>query len=180
MAEHFAKVHGSEQDKINCPFYHKVGICRHGDFCIKRHNVPIFSRTILLRGMYTNPRSHINPTDMNPEIEQELQKHLDLFYTDVFSELSKYGEVEELMVTDNLAPHLLGHVFVRYITEDDAEKAYKSLQGRFYNSIPLKPEYSPVADFRDARCKQYDNENEGCQRGDFCNFLHVRDLFFLG
>jgi len=32
-AEHLARIHGTEEDKVNCPFYFKIGACRHGDKC---------------------------------------------------------------------------------------------------------------------------------------------------
>ena len=35
-ATHLARIHGTEEDKVNCPFYFKIGACRHGDRC-SRH-----------------------------------------------------------------------------------------------------------------------------------------------
>jgi len=70
--------------------------------------------------------------------------------------------------------HLVGNVYVKYEFEEDAEKAMKALTGRFYGGRLLVPEYSPVTDFREGRCRQYDlNE---CQRGGQCNFLHLKRL----
>lgn len=37
---------------------------------------------------------------------------------------------------------------------------------------PLFAELSPVTDFREACCRQH--ESNECQRGGFCNFMHVR------
>lgn len=37
---------------------------------------------------------------------------------------------------------------------------------------PLYAELSPVTDFREACCRQ--NENGECNRGGFCNFMHLR------
>ena len=37
----------------------------------------------------------------------------------------------------------------------------------------LHCEYSPVTDFSEARCRQYDDAT--CARGGYCNFLHVRE-----
>jgi len=36
----------------------------------------------------------------------------------------------------------------------------------------LVPEYSPVTDFREARCRQFDETN--CGRGGYCNFMHMK------
>ena len=32
MAEHLARIFGSEEDRVNCPFYFKMGACRNGDW----------------------------------------------------------------------------------------------------------------------------------------------------
>lgn len=43
------------------------------------------------------------------------------------------------------------------------------------NALPGRPLYaelSPVTDFREACCRQ--NENGECNRGGFCNFMHLR------
>ena len=37
----------------------------------------------------------------------------------------------------------------------------------------MNVEFSPVSDFREARCRQYDEGT--CQRGPYCNFMHVRE-----
>lgn len=46
----------------------------------------------------------------------------------------------------------------------------------FFSSLPsgrpLYAELSPVTDFREACCRQ--NENGECNRGGFCNFMHLR------
>ena len=39
--------------------------------------------------------------------------------------------------------------------------------------MALTCEYSPVTDFREARCRQFD-EGE-CSRGGYCNFMHIRE-----
>ncbi len=35
-------------------------------------------------------------------------------------------------------------------------------------------EYSPVTDFKEARCRQYDVKD--CSRGGYCNFMHLKVL----
>jgi splicing factor U2AF subunit len=70
-------------------------------------------------------------------------------------ELAKYGEIEEMNVCDNIGEHLLGNVYVKYNKEEDADKGYKGLNGRFYAGKSIKIEYSPVTDFRESRCRQF-------------------------
>ena len=85
MAERLANIFGTEKDKfvvvlyfvhfcffcslfemrnliffflfsrVNCPFYFKIGACRHGDRCSRLHNRPVISETILFKNMYINP-----------------------------------------------------------------------------------------------------------------------------
>jgi splicing factor U2AF subunit len=38
----------------------------------------------------------------------ELQQDFDLFYEDIFMELAKFGEIEEMNVCDNIGDHLVG------------------------------------------------------------------------
>ena len=43
MAKKLARMYGTEEDKVNCPFYYKIGTCRYGDKCLRIHNKPPFS-----------------------------------------------------------------------------------------------------------------------------------------
>ena len=56
--------------------------------------------------------------------------------------------------------------------EEHAQKAVDDLNNRWYNSLPIYAELSPVTDFREACCRQY--ETSECTRGGYCNFLHVK------
>jgi hypothetical protein len=46
--------------------------------------------------------------------KQELQQDFDLFYEDIFMELAKYGEIEEMHVCDNVGDHLVGNIYIRF------------------------------------------------------------------
>eukprot|EP01060_Flectonema_neradi_P004917 TRINITY_DN1324_c1_g1_i2.p2 TRINITY_DN1324_c1_g1~~TRINITY_DN1324_c1_g1_i2.p2 ORF type:complete len:182 (+),score=32.58 TRINITY_DN1324_c1_g1_i2:441-986(+) len=86
----------------------------------------------------------------------------------------KLGEILELNIVDNVCEHLLGNVYVKFATEEDAENAHKNLTGRFYGGRMLMPEYVPVTDFHESSCRQYE-ENE-CERGGLCNFMHLKGV----
>ena len=44
-----------------------------------------------------------------------LQKHYDEFYEEVFFEIeTKYGEIEEMNVCENLGDHIVGNVYVKF------------------------------------------------------------------
>ncbi|KAI0231224.1 Splicing factor U2AF 26 kDa subunit [Lamellibrachia satsuma] len=177
MAEYLASIFGTEKDKVNCSFYFKIGACRHGERCSRLHNKPTFSQTILLQNLYLNPQntaqtadgSHIHVSDV------EMQSHYDEFFEEVFVELElKYGEIEEMNVCDNLGDHLVGNIYVKFHQEESAEKAVADLNNRWFNARPIHAELSPVTDFREACCRQY--EMGECTRGGFCNFMHLKPI----
>ena len=65
-------------------------------------------------------------------------------------------------------------MYVKFATEEQAEKALRSLAGRFYAGRVISPEFCPVTDLADARCRQYDDAQ--CSRGGFCNFIHWKHV----
>ena len=123
--------------------------------------------------------------DANP-----LQEHYDNFFEDVFVECEdKYGPVEEMNVCDNLGDHLVGNVYVKFKKEEDADKAVKDLNNRWFGGRPVYAELSPVTDFREACCRfllpsqliafsyldQFRQYEMGeCTRAGFCNFMHLK------
>ncbi|KAL8487140.1 hypothetical protein ACS0TY_023249 [Phlomoides rotata] len=174
MAEHLASIFGTEKDRVNCPFYFKIGACRHGDRCSRLHNRPTISPTLLLSNMYQRP-DMITPgvdTQGQPIEASKIQEHFEDFYEDIFEELSKFGDIESLNVCDNLADHMIGNVYAQFKEEDQAAAALNALQGRFYSGRPIIGDFSPVTDFREATCRQY--EENSCNRGGYCNFMHVK------
>jgi splicing factor U2AF subunit len=176
MAEHLASIFGTEKDRVNCPFYFKIGACRHGDRCSRLHNRPTISPTLLLSNMYQRPDIITPGVDPNgqPIDPRQIQQHFEDFYEDIFLELSKFGYIETLNVCDNLADHMIGNVYVLFREEDHAAAALASLHGRFYSGRPILADFSPVTDFREATCRQY--EENSCNRGGYCNFMHVKKI----
>ncbi|KAH8551586.1 hypothetical protein BGW37DRAFT_494245 [Umbelopsis sp. PMI_123] len=168
MADYLASIYGTEKDKVNCSFYFKIGACRHGDRCSRKHIKPSFSQTLLLSNLYRNP-SHDPTKNLSPE---QLQEDFDLFYEDIFMELAKFGEIEEMVVCDNVGDHLVGNVYIQYRYEEQAGNAVDDLNKRFYAGRPLYAELSPVTDFKEACCRQH--EIAECNRGGFCNFMHLK------
>lgn len=81
-----------------------------------------------MANLYQNP-AHDPTCQMTTE---QIKQHFDLFFEDMFVELAKYGEIEELNVCDNVGDHLVGNIYVRYRNEEDASRANKDLNNRFY------------------------------------------------
>ncbi|CAH8267441.1 unnamed protein product [Arabidopsis lyrata] len=167
MAEHLASIFGTEKDRANCHFYFKIGACRHGDRCSRLHTKPSISPTLLLSNMYQRPDMITPGVDVNGNRidPRKMQAHFEDFYEDLFEELNKYGEIESLNV---------GNVYVQFREEEQAGNALHNLQGRFYAGRPIIVDFSPVTDFREATCRQY--EEETCKRGGYCNFMHLKSI----
>ncbi|GAB2263132.1 hypothetical protein Droror1_Dr00004129 [Drosera rotundifolia] len=176
MAEHLASIFGTEKDRVNCPFYFKIGACRHGDRCSRLHTKPSVSPTILLSNMYQRPDMITPGVDAqgNPIDPRKIQEHFEEFYEDLFEELNKYGEIESLNICDNLADHMVGNVYVQFREEEQAASAVRNLAGRYYAGRPIIVDFSPVTDFREATCRQY--EENTCNRGGYCNFMHLKRI----
>jgi len=177
MAEQLARIFGTEEDRVNCPFYFKIGACRNGDQCNRQHNRPTMSQTLLLSHMYPNTPEALaiaNDEPWDDDMYDRAQQHLEAFYTEVFLELANYGEIEDLVVVDNLCDHLIGNVYVKYYHEEDAERALGKLTGRFYSGKLIQAEYTTVSDFREARCRAFHETR--CNRGGYCNFMHIKHI----
>ncbi|CAL0333996.1 unnamed protein product [Lupinus luteus] len=176
MAEHLASIFGTEKDRVNCPFYFKIGACRHGDRCSRLHTKPTISPTLLLSNMYQRPDMITPGVDVNgqPIDPRKIEEHFEDFYHDLFDELTKYGKLESLNVCDNLADHMVGNVYVQFREEEHAANALNNLTGRFYAGRPIIVDFSPVTDFREATCRQYDENS--CNRGGYCNFMHLKRI----
>lgn len=151
--------------------------CRHGDRCSRLHNKPTISPTLLLHNLYMNPvlNAPLGPDGLPIPVDpKKVQQFFEDFYEDIFLELNSYGQLDHLCVCDNLADHMVGNVYVKFRDEEGAAKAMQGLRGRYYAGKPVQVEFSPVTDFRESTCRQY--EEGTCGRGGYCNFMHVRPV----
>jgi len=177
LAEHLARVFGTEEDPVNCSFFFKVGACRNGDRCGKKHNHPSSSQTLLLTSLYPGTPEGIciaNEQPWDDSMYDRGQAHLEQFYEEVVLVLAEYGEIEEVVVVDNTIDYMLGNVYVRYRHEESASGALVGLTGRYYFGKLISAEYSPVADFREARCRAHHETR--CSRVGACRFLHIKHV----
>ena len=137
----------------------------------------MISQTIMFKHLYQNPPAAIafaEGSKVNDDDLKDALKHFEQFYEEIFVELSKYGELKELCVVDNLGDHLIGNVYARFNDESSASKAFNALAGKYYHSQLVEEEYCPIINIRDCRCKKF---AQGiCKRGAFCNFLHLKEV----
>ena len=120
MAERLAKLFGTEEDKVNCSFFFKIGACRHGDKCTRLHYKPPLSQTLLIPHMYENPPVALAMAEgaqVPEEQAKECIRHFEDFFEDVFLELANFGEIEDMIVCDNVGDHLVGNVYVKFFNE---------------------------------------------------------------
>merc|ERR1712130_1014474 len=172
-AEYLASIFGTEKDKVNCSFYFKIGACHYGDRCSRLHNKPTFSQTMLLQNLYRSPI--LDDNGGQQITESMLQRHYDEFYEEVFFEIEdKYGEIEEMNVCENLGDHLVGNGYIKFYKEEDCERSCEAVNDRWFAGQPVQAELSPVTNFREACCRDY--EMGECTRGGFCNFMHLKPI----
>lgn len=155
-------------NKAVCTFFSKIGACRHGEKCSRKHIKPAQSDTILLANLYQNPKINNNGSTMD---SKQLQEYFDRFYKDVFLHFMKFGEIRSMVVCENDNHHLNGNVYVRFGDKELAYSAVQLLNQEWYAGRPVYCELSPVESFHDANCRAYDNN--ACNRGDHCNFMHI-------
>lgn len=161
-----ASLYGTEQDPTNCSFFLRIGACRHGDNCPKKHNWPSFSNTLLFEHIWIpNKRIIAN--------KKKLKNHYENFLEDLMEECVKHGDVLETMTMQNTGDHMIGNTFVKYADEEQAAQCLKSVTDRFYAGLKVKAKYSPITDFENARCRDYMQQE--CKRGKFCNFAHFME-----
>ena len=175
MAARLARIFGTEDDKVNWPFYYKTGVWRHGESCTRLHNKPAISQTIIFYHMYDNPPAAVAFADgMEVEEAQLISAlhHFEEFFLEIFLEFMKYGEIEQLHVSDNIGEHSLGNVYVRFSNEKAAKKWFEDLSNKYYEGRILRCEYSPVCEFKEAKWRQY--SDGACERGGYCNFMHLK------
>lgn len=157
-------------DRDSCDFYTKIGACRHGEKCSRKHIKPISSHTILLPNLYQNPK--LDKNDGEDLTQKQLQEAFDVFYEDAFVHFASLGEISAVVVCENDNDHLNGNVYVRYSDADTALYSVHQLNGEWFGARPVHCELSPVSSFHEANCRAH--ETETCSRGDHCNFMHVR------
>ena len=107
----------TNNSRVNCPFYFKIGACRHGDTCTRIHNKPVVSQTILINHIYENPPAAVAFSDglqVPDNLLIEAIGHFEDFYEEVYMELAKFGELAEMHVCDNIGEHLIGNVYAKF------------------------------------------------------------------
>eukprot|EP00971_Amphidinium_carterae_P127325 2523051-Amphidinium_carterae.2 len=60
----------AQEDRVNCPFYFKIGACRNGDRCNRMHTRPTKGHTLLIPRLYPSiPEARESSNGIPPEGE---------------------------------------------------------------------------------------------------------------
>ena len=112
--------HNKWEDDQNCQFYTKNGACRYGDKCTKLHKEPDSSKTLLFAHLYENSPVEIALAggQIVPDLKIiEIIHNLEQTYIEIFLEVAKFGEIKEMFIVDNIGDHLIGNIFIKFVTE---------------------------------------------------------------
>lgn len=92
------------------------------------------------------------------------------FHEKLYTKLSQYGEVFDLIVLDYVPEnmYMAGHAFVTYRKKKQAAVALENLRGSFHDGVPVTVTFSPVKNLRSHLCPGYERLNVCC--------LHPLDL----
>lgn len=78
------------------------------------------SETLMLQHIYENSpveAALATGNTVSPEDAEKAMTKFEEFFEDVFNELCQYGEVEDMIVVDNLGDHIAGNLYVRFSEE---------------------------------------------------------------
>lgn len=140
------------QDSDECQFFSKVGACRHGAKCVRKHTQPTSSRNIVIS-------SAAIPNDQTR----------DAFIKAVFIEIALISRIREFAVAGNSSPHLRGNIYVSFNTEDDAVRVLNDINARWLNRVPVFAELGPMDNLSKILCR----EGSRCPRALDCNYVHL-------
>lgn len=164
------KFFASENDNKNCSFFYKVGACRNETNCIKKHIIPNLSTTIIFKNFYKKEK--ILPIFLlsnNFEGYNE-NKFIEIIYEEIYLFFKNFGLITEIYICSNSGPHLSGNLYIKYLNEKMAKEALEKSKNFYFLGERIVGDYSPVLDFSEARCLQF--ENNCCIKNNNCNFIH--------
>ncbi|XP_067624547.1 U2 small nuclear ribonucleoprotein auxiliary factor 35 kDa subunit-related protein 2 isoform X2 [Eurosta solidaginis] len=142
-----------------CALYERTNCCRYGARCINNHRRPLLAKIIVVRHFFIHPlleeemHKEYASADGSLELnEQDLCDAYNDFFADVMPELEEFGLIRNFRAIRNVSKHLRGHVFIEYVDERAALKAFIKLQGRFYAGKQLNVEFSNITMWESAVC----------------------------
>ena len=142
-----------------CQFFHKVGSCRHGNKCVRKHTIPSESKAIILVSMPL-PLRHGRPTNSMDALEKTIEN--------IFVEIALMAPIQEIVVASNDSPHISGNVYISFANASDAAGVLTNINARWFNERPIFATYLPSQNPSFAVCR----EGSSCQRKLDCNYVH--------
>lgn len=149
----------SEPQTEECPFFFKVGSCRHRARCIRSHELPEHSAAIMIEDVLP-PQPKIAQSDLMHMIQE------------LFIEISMVKPIQEIVVAANTSPHLQGCVLMSFGSNQDAEDVLENINSRWFAGKPVLAHYIPAGVLTGSICR----EGASCRRSLDCSYVHPASL----
>lgn len=134
-----------------CQFFYKIGSCRHGNKCIRKHTNVKDSPVLILDNIL------LSSTNLQEEVK------------DIFIEVALIAPIWNMLVAGNQSPHIRGTIYIEFQNESDAQKAYQVLNKRWFAKKPIFAKFLPSQLLTTVLCRDGDR----CTRKDECNYVHM-------
>ncbi|ODV90656.1 hypothetical protein CANCADRAFT_108999 [Tortispora caseinolytica NRRL Y-17796] len=154
-----------EPPEVVCEFYAKIGACRHGKNCTKKHIDPQKSNTMVCVGL---AKKRLEQLQLLPQ-QNQTEAYNDIF-ADIYHEAVQISPVINMLICENQSDHLAGNVYLQFPNPYDAEKAVNGLNAKWYDGRPVFARLTPMRRLTDAICVEHDENT--CSRGGQCNYIH--------
>src|SRR5690606_32476786 len=129
------------------------------------------TQTLMLMGVYDDPATKAILVDsFTPPLKfkyDSLQHHFNAFYEDLFTELSKYGHIEDLAVCENYFIEFRYCVLVKYGSIKDSKAAFEGISSKVYDGRRIETKFVNISNFYERRCVDFDKSS--CVKGTNCN-----------
>ncbi|KAG5877237.1 hypothetical protein JTB14_025357 [Gonioctena quinquepunctata] len=174
--EHLKSRLETNPNKPHCPFFQKTSACRFFDYCSRNHVRPGISKIIHIPNFFSHyslektENEHTSDSSLEFESHETFEQYRE-FFSDVVSELEKYGKIKLFFTCCNHEAHLRGNVFIEFFMTRSALKCYKGLNGRWYGGKQLSIQFATIPSWKSAICGLHFVKR--CPKGNSCNFLHV-------
>ena len=151
-----------------------IGFCRYRAFCDDAHEETVLPRCLILYHIYPDPKIFnlfLNEEDQINIPPENNAIFFDDFYLDIFTRMSKYGKVDNLLISGDTSFDLTGNAYVLFHEVDTAFIAYSHLVGKcFYAGRKISIELAPISQLSLLKCREM--EKKGNCDVQNCPYIH--------
>lgn len=157
-----------------CIQYEKMGICQRGESCFCIHRNFTFPHVVILHHIYPNPDFfYVTLGEKKAPIDEEFRMSLfDAFYYDLYAECVQFGQVLDIVVSQNVNHLLHGTAWILFQDSDSCIAAYKALNNRFYAGRRIHATLWDTHKLSTIICEP---SKGNCTSNGYCPFVHPID-----